>query len=729
MNMNKVIEFSVRKPWTTLLATVMVAVAGAIAFNKLAIDAVPDITNVQVQVNVPMKGLAPEELERTITTPLETVMGGIPGITQVRSLTRLGLSQVTVVFNDDTDIYRARQLVSERIQTALENLPAGAKPELGPVTTGLGEIVHYTVESDEKNPIDITELKTIQEWIVKPRLLTVPGVAEVNTIGGASKQYHVHPIPQKMAAYGVHFNDLAEVLKNSNQNVGGGYIQQGEEQFTVQAVGMLKSIDEIKEVPVKKLETFKTVKVGDIAEVTIGHSQSLGAASVDGHEAVLGTTMMLLGENSRTVSQAVVEKIKEINEGLPPGVHIKILYDRSVLVNSTLGTVEHNLLMGAGLVIVILLFLVGNLRAALITAATIPLTLLVTFLVMKYFGISGNLMSLGALDFGIIVDGTVIVIDNCVRLLHERAHHFKRPLTKEEVKTTIIEATQEIRSAAGFGQLIIVVVFLPIFGLAGIEGKMFRPMAMTFSSAILIALVMSFTTTPALASLVFKGAESEHEPKIMIWIRQKYIETMTIAFKYWKKVLIGGLASVAIGLIIFFNIGGEFLPQLNEGSLVLQIMRPLSTSLDHSQAMQLQTEKIIKEYPEVAVVFSRIGTAEVATDPMGINEADTFIMLKEHLGFGFNKTKFTQQLVARLEKEIPGQELLVSQPIQMRFNDLLGGTRADLSVKIYGDDLKKLAEISSQISGVVQKIQGAGDVTSEQLGEAPILRIFPKQHC
>lgn len=724
--MNKIIEFSVKNPWTTLLVTLFIALSGAFAFKNLAIDAVPDITNVQVQVNVSMKGLAPEELERTITVPLETSMGGIPGIAQIRSLTRLGLSQVSIIFNDDVDIYRARQLVGERIQSAAENLPPGAKPELGPVTTGLGEIVHYSIESDEKDLQDLSELKTIQEWIVKPRLLTVKGVAEVNTIGGASKQYHVHPIPQKMAAYGVHFNDLAEALRNSNQNVGGGYVQRDAEQFTVQAVGMLTSLEEIREVPVKKLESFKTVKVSDIADVTIGRAQTFGSASVNGKDAVLGTTMMLLGENSRTVSDAVVSKIKEINESLPQGVHIKVLYDRAVLVNATLGTVEHNLLVGASLVIIILLFLVGNLRAAIITALTIPLTLLTTFLVMKSLGISGNLMSLGALDFGIIVDGTVIVIDNCVRLLHERAHLWKRSLTSDEVKQTLIDATKEIRSAAGFGQLIIVVVFLPIFGLAGIEGKMFRPMAMTFSAAILIALMMSFTTTPALAALVFKGNENEHEPKIMQWIRSKYSLTMDFAFRYWKKILGAGIASVVIGLIIFLNIGGEFLPQLNEGSLVLQIVRPLSISLDKSQSMQLQSEKIIKGFPEVDVVFSRVGTAEVATDPMGVNEADTFIILKENLGSGFNKTEFTHKLIHRLEKEIPGQEILASQPIQMRFNDLLGGTRADLSVKIYGDDLKKLGELSSNISSLVQSIPGAGDVSSEQLGEAPILRIFPK---
>lgn len=724
--MNKIIEFSVKNPWTTLLMTLFIAFSGALAFKNLAIDAVPDITNVQVQVNVSMNGLAPEELERTVTAPLETAMGGIPGITQVRSLTRLGLSQVTVIFNDEVDIYRARQLVSERMQSVTENLPPGARPELGPVTTGLGEIVHYTIESDDPNLQNLSDLKTIQEWVIKPRLLTVKGVAEVNTIGGASRQYHVHPIPQKMSAFGVHFNDLAEALKNSNQNVGGGYVQRESEQFTVQAVGMLKSVEDILEVPVKKLESFRTVKVSDIAEVTIGQAQTFGAASVNGKNAVLGTTMMLLGENSRTVSEAVVAKINEINEGLPKGVRIKVLYDRAVLVNATLGTVEHNLLVGAGLVVVILLFLVGNLRTAIITALTIPLTLLITFLVMKTLGISGNLMSLGALDFGIIVDGTVIVIDNCVRLLHERAHQWKRSLTPDEVKQTLIDATIEIRSAAGFGQLIIVVVFLPIFGLAGIEGKMFRPMAMTFSAAILIALMMSFTTTPALASLVFKGSEDEKEPRIMQWIREKYLVTMELAFQHWKRILAVGVGSVVVGLLIFLSVGGEFLPQLNEGSLVLQIMRPLSISLEKSQELQLQSEKIIQEFPEVETVFSRLGTAEVATDPMGVNEADTFISLKEDLGRNFDKAEFARKLVTRLEKEIPNQEILVSQPIQMRFNDLLGGTRADLSVKIYGDDLKKLAEISSQITKLTQGIPGAGDVTPEQLGEAPILRIFPK---
>lgn len=735
---NKVIRFSVYKPWLVIFISCLSIAAGIWAYTELPIDAVPDITNVQVQINTPCPGFAPEEIEKNVTAPIENTMSGVPGIINIRSLSRLGLSQVTLVFEDGTDIYRARQLTSERLQIVKEVLPSQLVPQLGPVTTGLGEIVHYTLideKVDNNNPEEVIksqmELKSLQEWTIKPRLLTVKGVAEVNTIGGATKQYHVEPSPSKMSQYGIHFSDIMEALEKNNKNAGGGFVQQGEKQFTVQAVGVLQSIEALKKISVKNLQTLRSITLGEVADIHIQKAQAFGSASLNGQETLLNTVMMLLGENSRTVSKSVVLKLTEIQDILPKHIKIKTLYDRSELVNTTLGTVQHNLLMGASLVIIILLLLVGNLRAALITAITIPVTLILTFFVMKKFNISGNLMSLGALDFGIIVDGTVIVVDNCVRLLHERGASLKRALNKTEVKEAIIDASIEIRTAAGFGQIIVVAVFLPIFGLTGVEGKMFHPMAATFISAILLALVLSFSLTPALASLLMSGHETESEPRLMILLRNHFSDILKKALIYWKVVLAFGAASILIGGVLLMSAGAEFLPQLNEGSLVIQFVRPLEISLNHSTKQQLDSEKIIKEFAEVENVFSRVGTAEVATDPMGVNEADTFIMLLPHdqwpkiNGSRRSKTELSEAMVEKLNNSIKDQEVILSQPIQMRFNDLLGGARTDLSIKIYGDDLKILKSLAESIKAEIEKVPGAADVALEQMGEAPILKIHP----
>lgn len=737
--MNKIIRFSVYKPWLVIFFSFLAIFAGIWAYLELPIDAVPDITNVQVQINTASPGFAPEEIEKNITSPIENTMSGIPGVINSRSLSRLGLSQVTLVFDDNTDIYRARQLVSERLQIVKEVLPNQVIPQLGPVTTGLGEIVHYTLidesppaDTAEKKQLKEMEIKTLQEWTIKPRLLTVKGVAEVNSIGGATKQYHVEPIPQKMSQYGVHFSDIMDALEKNNKNAGGGFVQHGTNQYTVQAVGVLQSMDALKKIPVKNLQTLRAITLGEVADIHIQKAQAFGSASLNGEEALLNTVMMLLGENSRSVSKSVVQKLNEIQEVLPQHIKIKVLYDRSILVNSTLGTVQHNLLLGASLVIIVLLLLVGNLRAALITAITIPVTLILTFFVMKKFNISGNLMSLGALDFGIIVDGTVIVIDNCVRLLHERKEQLKRTLTAIEVKEALIDASVEIRTAAGFGQLIVVAVFLPIFGLTGVEGKMFHPMAATFIAAILLALVLSFSLTPALASLFMTGHETESEPKLMLLLRHYFKKSLNQALNFSKTILALGLGTIVIGIILFLNAGAEFLPQLDEGSLVIQFVRPLDVSLNHSTAQQLQSEKIIKSFAEVENVFSRVGTAEVATDPMGVNESDTFIILKDHEhwpkinGRIRSKSELAEAMIGKLSSEISDQEAILSQPIQMRFNDLLGGARTDLSIKIYGDDLKNLKKIAENIKMEVEKIPGAADVSLEQMGEAPILKIFPK---
>lgn len=733
---SKLVRTSIQYRWLVMLATALAALTGWIAFTNLPIDAVPDITNVQVQVNTPVAALSPEEIERTVTVPVEISLNGIPGVTQVRSITRFGISQVTVTFEDDTDIYRARQLVTERLRGVSEQLPGGVSPTLGPVSSGLGEIYHYVIEAEKtaEGPERLTqlaELRSLQDWYIKPRLLSVKGVAEVNTIGGHEKQYLVEPDPRKMSALGVHFSDIEEAIESTNKNAGGGYVEQTADQFLVQGFGLFKSLDDIRNVPIKSLENARVISIGDIATVKIGRELRTGAALHNGKEVVLGTVLMLLGENSRSVSIRVAEQIELIKEGLPPGYKIEAVYNRSDLVNATLSTVEHNLLMGAVLVIVILFLLVGNLRAALITAIVIPLSLLFTFILMRRFGISGNLVSLGALDFGIIVDGAVIVLDNCVRHLHERAKIAKRALTSREVNETIHDATLEIRKSAGFGELIIVVVFIPVFAFVGIEGKMFIPMAATFIFAIVSALALSFTFVPALASLILKGKVEDKEPWIMRKLYDLYAPALNWSLRSRRVVISIAVASIVLGGVLFSRLGGEFLPQLNEGSLAIQFIRPVTVGISHSVELEEKSQDIIREFGEIKDVFTRIGTAEISTDPMGPNIADTYLMLEPRdkwpvvNGSRRTKDELVAAIVAELEQRAPGQRLLVSQPIQLRFNELMEGTRADVSLKIFGEDQVKITEIAEQAVAVIQKIPGAGDVELEAKGTVTVLDVSP----
>lgn len=734
--LNKIIHFSVFNRGLVLLATVALVIAGVYSFQHLPIDAVPDITNNQVQINTVIDGLAPEEIERTITFPIESSMRGIAGVEQVRSITRFGLSQVTIVFKDGLDIYRARQLVTERLQSVSGDLPTSARPELGPISTGLGEIYQFILDFKEKKQGDertqqLMELKATMDWFLKPRLLTVEGVAEINVSGGFEKQYHIQPDPKKMAAYGIHFDEIKEALSKVNRNVGGGYVEQTAEQFLVQGVGLIKTPDEIKRIPVKTLESFKIITIGEIAQVKLGKDLRTGSATYDGNEAVLGTVMMLLGENSRTVSTRVHEKIQEVQKTLPDNMELVTVYNRSDLVNATLGTVEHNLVMGAILVTIILLILLGNIRAAIITALTIPLSLLATFLVMKPLGISGNLMSLGALDFGIIVDGTVIVMDNVVRYIQNRKKELGRKLTSEEIKQSVYEAAVEIRTAAGFGEIIVAMVFLPVFALSGVEGKMFGPMAYTFIIAVLSALVLSFTTVPALASLIMSGDTKDTEPRLMNLIRKMYVPVFEWAYARKTITMVVGALSVVIGIVLFATRGAEFLPQLSEGSFAFHMIRPVNVSLTQSVEFQKKADKVAESFAEVDHVFSRIGTSEVATDPMGVNVSDTYIMLKPRSEWpevdGKRRTfqELTNALVTKLEREVPGQTYLASQPIQMRFNELLEGTRADVSVKIFGPDLEKLVEYAKKTQEIIAKVQGAGDVEVDLAGTSPVLKIEP----
>lgn len=732
---NRIIHFSVYHRGVVLFMTALLAGLGWYSFSHLSIDAVPDITDTQVQVFSTIGGLSAEEVERNVTFPVENSMAGIAGVRQVRSLSRFGLSVVNVVFHDGADIYRARQMVSERLQGLSNELPKGVHPKLGPISTGLGEIFFYSIESKnpekgEKRLAQLMEERSIQEWYVKPRLLTVPGVAEVNTIGGFEKQYHVQPDPVKLARYGISFHEIVEALNATNQNVGGGYIQQTSEQFLVQGSGLLSDIDEIENTPIKNLDALKTILIKDVAKVTLASELRTGAAIIGSNEAVLGTVLMLMGENSRDVSIRVAERLEEIKKGLPEGMEIKVLYDRSELVNKTLGTIEHNLLFGASLVIIVLLLLLGNIRAAVITAFVIPLSLLITFIAMKYFGISGNLLSLGALDFGIIVDGAVIVLDHSVRKIHDAVKARKRSLTKEEVQSTVYEATVEIRTAAGFGELIVVVVFLPVLALAGIEGKMFKPMAATFAIAVFSALVLSFSTVPALASLWLGGSAKEKDPWLMRQAERLYRPVLNFFLKQ-RAVTIGmGVLSVVVAGIVFTTLGGEFVPQMDEASRTIQFVRPVNIGLDRSIDLQRKSQKIIEEFPQVESVFSRIGTGEVATDPMGVNLSDTFVMFKDRSLWPKDNgaktwSQVTEHIVERLEEEIPGQRVLVSQPIQMRFNEMLEGTRADISVKVFGDDMEKLTELTQKLADVIRKVPGAGDVEAEMQGTSPILKVSP----
>ncbi|WP_413586733.1 efflux RND transporter permease subunit [Bdellovibrio sp. HCB274] len=733
---SKIIRLSISHRLLIFLFTAVMAVFGWYSFTKLPIDAVPDITNTQVQVNTQIEALGPEEIERMVTRPVETALNGIPGVTEVRSLTRFGLSQVTVVFEDRTDIYRARQWVSERLQSVTEKLPKGAKVEMGPVTSGLGEIYHYVVEADtvakgEERTKQLMELRAIQDWYVKPRLLNVKGVAEVNSIGGFEKQIIISPNPGKMTAYGIHFDDFKNAFEGINQNVGGGYVEQTGDQFLIQGIGVFKSLGDIEDVTVKTLESGRVISVRDVATVGLGKELRTGASLHNGREVVVGTVLMLLGENSRTVAIRVSEQMEQIKKNLPEGYKIEVVYNRSELVNATLNTVEHNLLMGAFLVILVLFVLVGNIRAALITAIVIPLALLFTFILMRRFGISGNLVSLGALDFGIIVDGAVIVLDNCVRHVHEKTSTLKRTLTPSELDETIHEATTEIRTSAGFGELVVVAVFLPVFAFVGIEGKMFIPMAATFIFAIVGALILSFTFVPAMASLLLKGHVADKEPWIMRKLYSWYEPALEWSLKARRLIIAAAVLTVILGGVLFSRLGGEFLPQLNEGSIALQFIRPVSVGISHSIALEERSHEVLQSFSEIKDVFARIGTAEISMDPMGPNISDTYVMLKPRKEWPLinGKKRSKEELVAAIQKELqektPGQTVLASQPIQLRFNELMEGTRADVSLKIFGDDQEILQQKAREISEVLEKIEGAGDVELEGKGMVNVLEVKP----
>ncbi len=732
-----IIEKSVQNKGLVFILTGIMVIAGWYSYQSLPIDAVPDITNIQVQVNTSIEGLVPSEIEKFVTYPIESEMGGIPEIEQIRSISRFGLSQVTIIFKEGADIYRARQMVSEKLQTLKGTLPSNVQPTMGPISTGLGEVYFYSLEAKEVAKGDerikqLMEIRALNEWTVQPRLLLVDGVAEINSIGGFAKQFYVQPRMDDLAKYGIHLEEVLNSIKNNNRNTGGGYIQQTAEQLLIQASGLVRSIEDIENIPLKKLPNFNTVSIKDVADVKLDKEIRTGAALVNGKEVVMGTVLMLLGENSRTVAQDVDKKVTEIQKSLPEWVEIKTLYDRSTLVNSTLSTVQHNILFGALLVAFFLLILIGDLRVTLITVITIPLSLLATFIWMKMFNVSGNLMSLGALDFGIIIDGAVIVMDNCVRVVGKRAKEAGRTLTRSEIKNAVTFATKEIRSAAGFGQLIIVVVFLPLFALTGVEAKMFTPMAATFCFALGSAFILSFSTIPAIASVLLSGKVKEKEPIFMRMLSKMYMPTIARALKFKKAVVFLGVSSILIGVIAFSRLGADFLPQLDEGSIAIQFVRPTNIAIDQSVEMQKISEEIILEFKEVNKVISRIGVSEIATDPMGVNISDTYVLLNPFDdwpvvdGQRRDKERLVEAIKHKLEASLPGQSLIFSQPVQLRFNELLEGVRADVSFKVFGEDMEVISKIAKDAARIIAKVDGAGDSEEEVKGKSPVLRISPK---
>jgi cobalt-zinc-cadmium resistance protein CzcA len=727
-----IINFSIRHRWFVLLVVVGLMGFSVYNFKKLPIDAVPDITNVQVQINTEAEGYSPLEVEQRITYPIETALAGIPKLDYTRSLSRYGLSQVTVVFEEGTNIYFARQLIAERLQQIKGQLPPGLEPEMGPIATGLGEIFMYAVEAtpgavkEDGSAYTPMDLLTVQKWIILPQLRNTKGVIEVNSIGGYEKQFHVMPYPQKLLAYQLTIGDLLQALEKNNANMGAGYIEKNGEQYLIRIPGQVKTIEDIKKIIVAKKDEV-IIRIGEVADVRLGSPLRTGAATQNGKEVVLGTAMMLIGENSREVSVRVATKLEEINRSLPKGVIAKPVYDRTKLVDRTITTVEKNLLEGALLVIVILFLLLGNIRAALITAAVIPISMLLTITGMVAQGVSGNLMSLGALDFGLIVDGAVIIIENCIRRFGLAQHELGRVLTKEErFNLTSVAAAEVIRPSI-FGVVIITVVYLPIFTLSGVEGKMFHPMAMTVVMALLSALVLSLTFVPAAVALFISGRVEEKENFIIRFIKKGYEPLLNWSMVNPWRMVGGAVIITMLSLLLFLRIGAEFIPSLDEGDIALHAMRVPGTSLSQAISMQAILEKRIKQFPEVREVFSKIGTAEVATDPMPPNVADTFVMLKPRSEWP-NPNKSKEALVHEMEaavKEIPGNNYEFTQPIQMRFNELISGVRSDLAIKIFGDDIEQLLALAKQVKGVLQKVPGAADIKIEQASGLPVLSIIP----
>lgn len=734
--LQSLIRFSILHRWLVLLAVLGLSALGIWNFTRLPIDAVPDITNVQVQINTEVPGYTPLEVEQRVTAPLELELAGLPKLEYFRSLSRYGLSQITVVFAEGTDLFFARTQVSERLNQARGNLPEGLSPALAPIATGLGEIYLYTIEAQpdarkaDGSRYTPTDLRELHDWVVKPQLRQVPGVVEVNAIGGFDKQFHILPDPHKLLAFGLSFDDLAQAVEANNSNRGAGYIERDGEQFLLRAPGQLANLDEIRNVVVKTIEGTP-LRLGEVAEVAIGSGLRTGAATQRGEEVVLGTAMMLIGENSRTVSRAVAARLVEVQASLPTGVKATAVYDRTTLVDRTIKTVEKNLLEGALLVIVVLFALLGNLRAALITAAVIPLTMLLTISGMVRTGTSANLMSMGALDFGLIVDGAVIIVENCLLRFGQLQHQLGRLLTREERFETAARASAEVIQPAIFGVFIITVVYLPIFALTGIEGKMFHPMALTVVMALVGAMLLSLTFVPAAVALFVTGKVAEHDNFAVAWARSMYAPALRLAVRARILVVLLAVALTGFGLWGATRLGTEFVPNLDEGDLAVQALRMPGTGLAQSVAMQSQIEERLMTLPEVTNVFARTGTAEVATDPMPPSISDGYVILKDRKDWPDpDKPKAVLEAeVVKLLEDIPGQNYEISQPIQLRFNELISGVRSDVAIKIYGDDIDTLLKTGQQAAAVLQSTAGSRGVKVEQLTGLPTLSIIPRREA
>ena len=727
----RIIQFSIQNAiWVLLFVCTWIAV-GIYSYQKLPIDAVPDITNTQVQINTQAKGFTALEVEQRITYPIENAMAGIPDLELTRSISRYGLSQVTIVFKDGTDIYWARQQINQRIQEAQSELPAQIAPTMSPVSTGLGEIYQWVLKADPNakkpdgtayTPMDLRE---IQDWIVRPQLQRVKGVAEVNSIGGFEKTYVVSPDLNRMQQLNISLEQLQQALAQNNENRGAGYIEDNGQQLTVRVPGAFNGLSDIENTMLGS-PNGSPIRVGDIAQVSIGHDLRTGGATYNGKETVLGVAMMAMGGNSRTVSKAVDAKLQDIQNSLPKGVVIETVYDRTTLVEKAIKTVQKNLVEGAILVIIILFLFLGNIRAALITACVIPLSMLFTLTGMAQKNISANLMSLGALDFGIIVDGAVVIVENCIRRLAHTQQLLKRPLTQSERFKEVFLAARQARRPLIFGQLIILVVYLPIFALSGVEAKMFHPMALTVVLALVAAIILSITFVPAAVALWVKGDIQEKESRWMLWLKAKYQQTLDISYQYKAVVLTFALCVLVITGFISTKLGSEFAPQLSEGDFAVQQLRSPSTGLEESLRIQENTEKLLlKSFPEIKAVFARTGTAEVATDVMPPNISDGYIMLKPRSEWP-NPKESLDELRGRMVTylaTIPGNNSEFSQPIELRFNELISGVRSDVGVKIFGDDMNVLNTEATKISKIIQQISGSSAVKVEQTSGLPLLNV------
>jgi cobalt-zinc-cadmium resistance protein CzcA len=734
--LDRLIKLSVDFRVATLVLALALGAVGLWSFQHLSIDAVPDITNVQVQVNSEAAGYTPLEAEQRITLPLENAMAGLAGLDYTRSLSRYGLSQITIVFKEGTDLYFARQQVAERLQAARGGLPAGIEPQMGPAATGLGEIFMYTVDATTppgggKPAVDAEALRQAQEWIVRPQLLRVPGVADVNTVGGYQKQYLVHPDSDRLLAYGLTLADLVSALERNNANRGAAYIERNGQQVLLRVPGQLDggvaALDELRGLVVRSVGGT-TIRVDDVAVVATGAEIRIGAATQNGLEVVLGTVLMRVGENSREVATAVAARLPQINATLPPGIRVSTTYDRTHLVDQTLATVEKNLVEGALLVIVVLFVLLGNLRAALLTAMVIPIVMLMTITGMVQSGVSANLMSLGALDFGLIVDGAVIIVENCLRRLgqHQPAQGM---LPLADRLRIVLDATREVVRPALFGVFIITAVYIPIFALSGVEGKMFHPMAQTVVLALLAAILLSVTAVPAAVALFIRKVRPHGESRVVRQAERFYAPLLAVAIRKRVVVAAGATLLVLGAGVLASRMGSEFLPSLDEGDIAMHALRIPGTSLTQAVGMQTQLEEAVRALPEVKLIVAKLGTADIATDPMPPSVADNFIILKNRSEWP-DPHKPKAQVVAELERAvqtIPGNNYEFTQPIQMRFNELLSGVRADVAVKVYGDDLVQLAAVGSALEAVVTSVEGARDVSLEQVTGLPVLSVRPRR--